>query len=145
MQSQDGRAGAHVVSTVVPWPAHFWVFAVLVELLIGLLFVIGIGYSKATWLLSLVFLSCLIVLATTLALSGESTCGCFGRVPLAPISAVSLDAVAIVLLLIAKPRFERRELASQQGGFDHEEVGRLIRAVAAILARLHVSAKTDGA
>lgn len=88
-------------SAAVPFAPNFWVLAVLVELLLGLILISGIGWGRSVLVISLALFSTMAAIAIVLTLRGESSCGCLGRVPLRPWVAAILDVSAIGLLLIA--------------------------------------------
>jgi len=88
-------------TAVVPLAANIWVLAVLVELLLGMVLITGVGWGRGTRILSIAMFGALAAVALALTVRGESSCGCLGRVPLRPWGAALVDVSAIGLLLFA--------------------------------------------
>lgn len=88
-------------SSVFPFAPNLWVLAVLLEMLLGLVLVTGVGWGRLALWGSVVFFVSLAAVAVTLTIQGESSCGCLGRIPLRPWGAAVLDITSIALLLAA--------------------------------------------
>jgi hypothetical protein len=73
------------------------------ELLFGLVLLSGI-LPRLTWALSLLCFGGFALISLYKGISGESTCGCFGRVPVNPWYTFTLDAFAVLALLRWRPR-----------------------------------------
>ena len=66
------------------------------------------------WLAAVLTFAAFAVVSGYLGLIGQATCGCFGAIQASPWVAFSADAVALVLLAIARPDF--KALAARNGG-----------------------------
>src|SRR5947209_6362476 len=73
-----------------------------VELVLGFWLLTGLYPRLARWLAGTAFVVFLAV-SLTRAAAGETSCGCFGRVPVNPWITAGLDAVAVVALLLVRP------------------------------------------
>ncbi|NQT15402.1 MAG: hypothetical protein HQ582_21780 [Planctomycetes bacterium] len=97
-----------IVATGLLHGRWFLIGLVEVELLFGLWLLIGL-YPEWTWRAAVAcfaFFSC-VTLAK--ALSGEPSCGCFGKVPVQPLHMLVFDVGVIALLLRCRPvRVESR-------------------------------------
>jgi hypothetical protein len=87
-------------------PSSAWVYVVLAELLLGLLLVTGV-YEEATLAISGGFFLGMCVVAASLEIIGESSCGCFGRMPVRPLSAAIFDLACVLIILCLFP-YDRR-------------------------------------
>jgi hypothetical protein len=63
---------------------------------------------RLTWALSLLCFSGFALISLYKGISGYSTCGCFGRVPVSPWYTFALDAAAVLALLRWRPRGSSR-------------------------------------
>ena len=73
------------------------------ELLLGLLLVSGI-FHRLTWPVSLLCFGGFAVVSLSKGLSGDASCGCFGRVAVNPWYTLGLDAGGVLALLRWRPR-----------------------------------------
>jgi|GEM_PF-495257 len=82
-----------------------WFLATVVEfeLALGLWLLAGL-YPQCTWRIALACFSAFASAALYKAISGEASCGCFGKVPVNPWYTFVLDAVAVFALLGSRPR-----------------------------------------
>jgi hypothetical protein len=86
-----------------PWNVPFfphWLSIAFVELefALGLWLLIGL-YAEVTRRLAILFFSILAGVAFFKILSGESSCGCFGRIDITPRAVLAFDLAAVVALL----------------------------------------------
>lgn len=65
------------------------------EILFGAWLVLGL-YPRLTRLLSLGLFTALFLVSLRQALSGEASCGCFGKLPVRPLYTLVLDAAAVL-------------------------------------------------
>jgi hypothetical protein len=72
------------------------------ELLLGLLLVSGI-LPRLTWASSLVCFGGFALVSLYKALSGDASCGCFGRVPVKPWYTFALDTASVLALFHWRP------------------------------------------
>ncbi|NQT16619.1 MAG: hypothetical protein HQ582_27920 [Planctomycetes bacterium] len=81
-----------------------WLLIGLVEfeLFFGLWLLAGV-LPKATWRLALACFTCFTAVSLFKALSGEASCGCFGRVPVNPWYTFTLDMAAVMALSYWRP------------------------------------------
>jgi hypothetical protein len=79
----------------------FLICVVEFELFFGLWLLSGI-YPRRTWQAALVCFSAFACVSLYKALSGEASCGCFGRVPVNPWYTVVLDVTAVAALLCSR-------------------------------------------
>ena len=61
-------------------------------------------WKTGSWAAALLFFSMLAATSLSLALQGQSSCGCFGRVEVHPWATFALDAVVLIALAIFRPR-----------------------------------------
>ena len=80
----------------------FLIAVVEFELFFGLWLLAGL-YPRRTWAAALLCFSGFGCVSLYRALSGESTCGCFGRVPVNPWYTLLLDLAAVTALLHWRP------------------------------------------
>jgi len=80
----------------------FLIGVVEFELVFGLWLWLGL-YPRRTWQLALLCFSTFGCVTLYKALSGEATCGCFGRVPVNPWYTLVLDLAAVTALLRWRP------------------------------------------
>jgi len=80
----------------------FLICVVEFELFFGLWLLSGL-YPRRTWQAALVCFSAFACVSLYKALSGEATCGCFGRVPVSPWYTLILDLAAAVALVLCRP------------------------------------------
>ncbi len=80
----------------------FLIGVVEFEFLFGLWLLAGM-YPKLTWLAAISCFACFASVSLAKALSGESSCGCFGRVAVDPWYTLGLDTVAVIALLRWEP------------------------------------------
>jgi hypothetical protein len=85
----------------------FLIAVVECELLFGLVLLSGI-LPRLTWALALLCFGGFALVSLYKGISGESTCGCFGRVPVNPWYTFTLDAFAVLALLRWRPRGQSR-------------------------------------
>lgn len=85
-----------------------WVLIVLVEfeLLFGLWLVSGL-HPRSSWATAVVCFGGFACVSLYKAVSGEASCGCFGKVPVNPWYMLLLDLTAVGLLLWQRPNRER--------------------------------------
>ena len=91
-----------VVGTGLLTSRWFLIAVVEFELFFGLWLWFGL-YPRRTWQLALLCFSTFGRVTLYKALSGEATCGCFGRVPVNPWYTLALDLAAVVALLGLRP------------------------------------------
>ena len=80
----------------------FLIGVVELELFFGLWLLSGL-YPRRTWQAALVCFSAFACVSLYKALSGEATCGCFGRVPVNPWYTLVLDLAAAAALVLCRP------------------------------------------
>jgi len=80
----------------------FLVVWVELELLLGTWFVSGI-LPRAAWVAAMNCFFLFAIVAALKAVSGEASCGCFGRVEVSPWYTLGLDAGALAALLVFRP------------------------------------------
>jgi len=76
------------------------------ELLLGLLLLSGI-LPRFTWASSLICFGGFALVSLYRALSGDASCGCFGRVPVSPWYTAILDLAGVLALLAWRPTMRR--------------------------------------
>ncbi|HXG09857.1 MAG TPA: MauE/DoxX family redox-associated membrane protein [Gemmataceae bacterium] len=74
-----------------------------IELLLGGWLLSG-WWVRAAWAAVLVFFGILASASLYLALVGQTTCGCFGRVAVPPWATVAMDVAVLAALLLCRPR-----------------------------------------
>jgi hypothetical protein len=84
-------------------PRPFLIAVVECELLLGLVLLSGI-LPRLTWALALLCFGGFAIVSLYKGISGESTCGCFGRVPVNPWYTFALDGAAVLALMRWRPR-----------------------------------------
>jgi len=72
------------------------------ELILGLWLLSGF-FTVAAWLTAISFFSILTVASLYMALTGQTSCGCFGRVTVSPWLAFAIDLAALVALALFRP------------------------------------------
>ncbi|MHC4178674.1 MAG: MauE/DoxX family redox-associated membrane protein [Planctomycetota bacterium] len=115
-----------VVETGLFTSRWFLIGVVEFELFFGLWLVAGL-YPKWTWAAAFCCFVLLAGVSLWKGLSGEATCGCFGRVPVNPWYTFTLDAAAVAALLYWRPNREASQARQLFGGVP---VG--VRSVAAL-------------
>jgi hypothetical protein len=80
----------------------FLIGVVEFELFFGLWLCCGL-YSRRTWQAALLCFNAFACVSLYKAISGEATCGCFGRVPVNPWYTFILDLTAVAALLLCRP------------------------------------------
>ncbi|MCL2709284.1 MAG: hypothetical protein FWE95_00250 [Planctomycetaceae bacterium] len=84
---------------------YFQMAVVIGEILFALVLVAGI-YLQYSWLLSILSFSVFTLVSLMKALSGETSCGCFGTVTVNPWITAAFDAVIVGLLVIFRERLD---------------------------------------
>lgn len=96
----DGELRAGLLHS--PW----LVMAVIqLELLLALGLLLNF-WPKGTWAATLACFGLFAAVSAFRAVSGESSCGCFGRVPVKPAWTAAMDLVAVLSLLLWRPRHD---------------------------------------
>ena len=80
----------------------FLICVVEFELFFGLWLLFGL-YPRRTWQAAIVCFSAFACVSLYKALSGEASCGCFGRVPVNPWYTLILDLTALAALVFCRP------------------------------------------
>ena len=80
----------------------FLIAAVEFELVFGLWLLLGL-YPRRTWQVALLCFGGFACVSLSKALSGDSSCGCFGKVPVNPWYTLLLDLAAVAALLYRRP------------------------------------------
>jgi len=80
----------------------FLIGVVEFELFFGLWLCCGL-YARRTWEAALLCFAAFACVSLYKALSGEATCGCFGRVPVSPWYTLILDLAAVAALMCFRP------------------------------------------
>lgn len=80
----------------------FLIAVVEFELLFGLWLLAGI-YPRLTWKVAVATFAWFAAVSLYLALSGQASCGCLGRVPVNPWYMLGFDAAATLALLCCRP------------------------------------------
>ena len=82
-----------------------WLLIAVVEfeLLLGLCLLANV-WPRATWAVALSCFSLFTCVSLYKAVSGHTTCGCFGRVAINPWYTAALDLGVVILLLVWRPR-----------------------------------------
>ena len=88
----------------------FLIGVVEFELFFGLWLLAGL-YPRSTWTTALLCFGGFACVSLYKALSGEATCGCFGKVPVNPWYTFTLDALAVAALLRWQPAHGRWRVA----------------------------------
>ena len=78
------------------------IFQVEFEIVLGLWLLSGL-HRRLAWFISIASFSLFSCVTLYKALSGEASCGCFGKVEVNPWYTLILDVVAVVALLIFRP------------------------------------------
>jgi hypothetical protein len=91
----------------------FLMIEVEFELLFGLWLLAG-PYPRLTWIAALLLFTAFIGVSLYQIVSGEASCGCFGKVPVNPWYTFAFDVAAVLALLVWRP--PRRSTPSDSGG-----------------------------
>jgi hypothetical protein len=67
--------------------------------------------TRAAWVAALVFFGLLSAASLYLALEGQRSCGCFGRVEVSPWTTLGLDIAAVVALVVWRPALRQATTA----------------------------------
>lgn len=78
------------------------------EAILGLWFLSGWA-KRAAWLVAVAFFLVLAGTSLYLGLLGQSSCGCFGRIPVSPWGAFGLDVVCLTALVWCRPSIHGME------------------------------------
>lgn len=108
-----------------PW---FLIGVVEFELFFGLWLLTGL-YRRLTWRVAILCFSAFACVSLYKAVSGEATCGCFGRVAVSPWYTLILDAVAVLALCCWPPETSGVGLATGSG---QTLLARVVRSHAAV-------------
>src|SRR5262249_28731315 len=96
--------GANVYESLVPSP-HLQIATIEMETLLGLWLLSGWAVRPA-WAVALGVVGIMAAVSLSLALDGQASCGCFGKVEVHPWWTFGLDLAAVVALLIGRPGAE---------------------------------------
>lgn len=92
---------------------QFEILGSVVEASLGLLLLSGY-WQRWAWTLALGLFSFLGAISLYLILAGQKSCDCFGPLKTSPFVALSVDAVAILLLLIGRPMMASSDAPTPQ-------------------------------
>ena len=90
----------------------FLMIEVEFELLFGLWLLFG-AYPRLTWAAALLLFTTFVAVSLFQIVSGEASCGCFGKVPVNPWYTFAFDAAAVLALLLCRP--SARETLAKTG------------------------------
>jgi hypothetical protein len=89
-------------------PVWFQIFLIVLELALAVWVVSGLRPSAANFS-GLVWFSVLLGAALVKALSGDVSCGCFGKVSMSPWAAAAVDSAIVFGFLFSPPAMEKAE------------------------------------
>ena len=72
------------------------------ELFLGIVLLAGL-WPQVTWYAAVLFFGALAGLSLYKGLSGDASCGCFGKVQVSPWYTLALDILAVAALLVWRP------------------------------------------
>jgi hypothetical protein len=91
-------------ATALLWlPSPRWVLAAIeIEMLVGLWLVSGMA-ARGAWFVSLLLFAGMAGVSFYLGVTGQSSCGCFGRVEVHPWATFAFDIAALALMWLFRP------------------------------------------
>jgi hypothetical protein len=85
----------------------FLILEVEFEIAFGLLLLSGL-YRRLAWLAAIACFSIFSFVTFYKGISGEATCGCFGKVEISPWYTLIFDLAAVIMLLIFRPQMQHQ-------------------------------------